>query len=111
MRTKIMTLPKAPPLAEADITRTRVSHHWRGMTHLIILWCVLVFIWAVVGGVRSANTCSHQTGNLYLTAGAAKNACEAGAGIGIGIILLIGFCGFVVLSLIWLMTRPREFTS
>ena len=30
-----------------------------------------------------------------------------GTGIGVGIIVFIGFMGFIVLALIWFMTRPK----
>jgi hypothetical protein len=42
-----------------------------------------------------------------LSAQEVQNACDTGAGIGIALILLIGFFGFVFLSLIWFMTRTR----
>lgn len=72
---------------------------WRKMTWVLIAWCALILVWAIAGGSSAANSCKHQT---Y------QNACQAGAGIGVAIILFIGFCGFVFFSLIWFMTRPRE---
>ena len=37
-----------------------------------------------------------------------QDACEAGTGIGVLLVLFIGFIGFVFLSLIWFMTKPKE---
>ena len=71
--------------------------HWRKMTWLLIVWCVLILIWAVGGA--SSNNCAQQT---Y------KAACQAGTGIGVVLILGLGFFGYVFLSLIWFMTRPRH---
>jgi hypothetical protein len=73
--------------------------HWRKMTWVLIVWCALILLWAIVGG--ASNNCSEETTQLN------QNACEAGTGIGVAIILLIGFFGFVFLWLIWFMTRPR----
>jgi hypothetical protein len=73
--------------------------HWRKMTWVLIIWCLIILIWAIAGG--ASNNCSEQATKLN------QNACEAGTGIGVAIILLIGFFGFVFLGLIWLMTRPR----
>lgn len=74
---------------------------WRKMTWVVLIWCVLIVAWAVAGGGSAANECANETDAL------SRDACEAGAGIGIMLIFLIGFFGFVFLSLIWFMTRPR----
>jgi hypothetical protein len=70
--------------------------HWRKMTWALIIWSAVVLIWAITGA--SANDCAQQT---Y------KTACQAGTGIGVAIILLIGFFGFAFLTMIWFMSRPR----
>lgn len=82
--------------------------HWRKSTWAIIVWCAAILVWAIAGGGNAANSCSHQAGSQYLSAQDAQSACTAGAGIGIAVILLIGFFGFVFLSLIWFMTRTRS---
>jgi len=77
---------------------------WRKMTWVIVVWCVLMAAW-IVGAIVSADpgsNCAHET---Y------RGACEAGssAGTGIGVVVLwfIWFFGFIVLSLIWFMSRPK----
>jgi Na+/proline symporter len=74
---------------------------WRKMTWAIIVWCALILVWAIAGGGSAANDCAKQADKL------SHDACQTGAGIGIALVLLIGFFGFVFLSLIWFMTRPR----
>jgi hypothetical protein len=81
--------------------------HWRKMTWALIIWCAVILIWAIAGGTNAANNCAHQTGDQYLSTHAAQTACNAGAGIGVAAVLAIGFFGFVFLSLIWFMTRPK----
>lgn len=77
---------------------------WRKMTWTIVVWCVVMAIWIIAGiaGTGSSSDCAHQT---Y------RGACEAGstAGAGIAIVALwfIWFFGFVILSLIWFMSRPK----
>lgn len=75
----------------------------RKMTYVVWAWCILIVVWAVAGA-SSAST-PH-------CARAYQHACvegaQAGTGIGVAIVLLIGFFGFVFFSLIWFMTRPKE---
>jgi hypothetical protein len=75
--------------------------HWRKMTWVLILWCAAILAWAIAGGSSAASRCTNQLGR------AGQAGCEAGTGIGVAIILLIGFFGFVFFSLIWFMTKPR----
>lgn len=69
------------------------------MTVVIWVWCALILVWAIAGGGGAANDCE---GERY------QDACEAGAGLGILLILFIGFIGFVFLSIIWFMTKPKD---
>ncbi|CAN5472986.1 hypothetical protein BH20ACT15_BH20ACT15_02390 [soil metagenome] len=73
--------------------------HWRKMTWVLIIWTVLILIWMIAGA--AGNDCGSETSE------ATQSGCEAGTGIGVAIIGLLGFFGFVFLSLIWLMTRPK----
>ena len=76
------------------------------MTWIVLAWCVGILVWAIAGG--ASNNCASQTGGQYLSAHSAQAACQAGTGLGVAIILGIGFFGFVFLSLIWLMTGRRK---
>ena len=73
------------------------------MTWALIAWSVLMLIW-IIGGASSTN-CGDKPTELE------KNACEAGTGIGVTALFMLWFVGFVVLSLIWFMTRPRDSAS
>lgn len=64
------------------------------MTWVLWIWSIIIVIWMVAGGVNA--DCGGES------------ACQAGTGIGIAIIALIGFFGFAFLSIIWFMTRPKE---
>lgn len=75
--------------------------HWRKMTWVLVLWCIAILVWAIAGGAHAAHSCVNQNGQ------ALQSACDAGAGIGIAVILFVGFIGFVFFSLIWFMSRPR----
>lgn len=64
-----------------------------------------MLIW-VVGGVGAVgDNCAGETGEaLELCEG----ATAVGAGIGVTFIIFIWFLGFVVLGLVWLMSRPKD---
>ena len=72
---------------------------WRKITWVVLLWCGLIIAW-MIGGAGAAD-CASETDET------SRAACEAGAGLGVMFIALIGFFGFVFLSVIWFMTRPR----
>jgi hypothetical protein len=73
---------------------------WRKATWALIIWCALILIWAIAGA--AGNDCANEATKLN------QDACEAGTGIGVLVILFIGFFGFVFFSLIWMMSRPRR---
>ena len=75
---------------------------WRTMTWLLNAWNGLFLLW-IVGGAwdRASRECppGHDL---------CVSAADAGTGIGVALILFVWFFGFFVLSLTWLMTRPRQ---
>lgn len=71
------------------------------MTWVLLLWCGLILVWMIAGGGSAAQDCANEPDQL------AREACEAGTGLGVALIALIGFFGFAFLALIWFMTRPR----
>jgi TM2 domain-containing membrane protein YozV len=78
---------------------------WRKMTWVLIIWSALIIIWMIAGS--AGNDCANQAGDAFLSQKDAQSACEAGTGIGVALVALIGFFGFVFLSFIWFMTRPK----
>jgi H+/Cl- antiporter ClcA len=82
---------------------------WRKMTWVLIGWCTIILIWAIAGGAsnNSQSYCeSHPS--QYLSQHACEQARNVGTGLGVALILVIGFVGFVFFSIIWLMTKPRR---
>jgi hypothetical protein len=73
---------------------------WRKATWALVIWCAIILILAIAGA--AGNECADESTELN------RSACEAGTGIGVLLILFIGFFGFVFFSLIWLMTRPSK---
>lgn len=74
----------------------------RKMTYVVWAWCILIVVWAIAG---AASTPAQHCGRFQH---ACVEGAQAGTGIGVAIVLLIGFFGFVFFSLIWFMTRPKE---
>ena len=66
----------------------------------LIIWTVLFAIWIIVG--TAGNDCANQATQLE------SDACAAGTGIGVALIFVLWFIGFIALSLVWLMTRNRK---
>lgn len=77
----------------------RIRPRWRKMTWVLIVWSALILLWAIGGA--AGNDCGSEATQL------GRESCEAGTGIGVALILLIGFFGFVFFSLIWFMSRPK----
>lgn len=80
----------------------RRIRRWRKMTWVVWAWCALILFFAIAGG--AGNECGEETTQL------GQDACTAGTGLGVAVILFIGFIGFVFLALIWFMTRPKTRT-
>ena len=79
--------------------------HWRKATWAVVIWNVLMGLWIASGVSATSNNCAGRVGDDLTTCQAAT---AIGAGIGITFIVIIWFLGFVVLSLIWLMSRPQR---
>jgi hypothetical protein len=73
---------------------------WRKATWGLVIWSGLCVLWLVTG---LSNVSQISTANEYEAAGAA-----IGTGIGVTLIFMVWFFGFVVGSLIWLMSRPKR---
>lgn len=73
---------------------------WRKATWALVIWGVLMLAWVVSAAASSDcdNTAKYSD----------STACGVGTGIAIFLILGVAFAGFLVLSLIWLMSRPKN---
>lgn len=78
---------------------------WRKMTWVVVIWTLLFVLWGASGLGAVSNNCAGLTGT-------ALSNCQAGTAIGGGIgltfIFLIWFLGFIVLSIVWFATRPKQ---
>lgn len=75
------------------------------MTWVILVWTGIMAAWGIAGIARASRDdpdCGDLDEELC------NSASDVGSAIGAGLIALIWFGGFVVLSLVWLMSRPRE---
>jgi hypothetical protein len=76
----------------------RLPH--RKATWALVIWTVGIVVWLAFG--LATRECQSEDGDIK------EAVCTAGTAVGVGVILVIGFMGFVTLSLLWLMSRPRE---
>jgi hypothetical protein len=71
------------------------------MTWLLLVVNALFVWWVIAGGMAAQNDDCAPGDSLC------EGAVDAGTGIGIALIIILWFIVFVVLSLIWFMTRPK----
>lgn len=77
---------------------------WRKMTWVIWAVNALFLLWIIVGvSDRPSQDCAPGD-ELCI------NASDAGTGIGVALIIILWFFVFVVLAMVWLMTRPKHRT-
>src|SRR5689334_16776618 len=78
---------------------------WRKMSWAILIWTAVFLLWGISGVGAVSNRCVGLTGDALTT-------CQAGTaiggGLGITIIFFLWFVGFIVLSIVWFMTRPKN---
>jgi hypothetical protein len=82
---------------------------WRKMTWAILIWTALFVVWSFAGADNSdaVADCVRDSGGL-LTRSDCETAANVGTGIGIALIWTLWFIGFVVLSIAWFMTKPKD---
>ncbi|HVC76639.1 MAG TPA: hypothetical protein VND96_08995 [Candidatus Micrarchaeaceae archaeon] len=85
--------------------RRRFLPRWRKATWALAVFNLLALIWLVSGIAATSNECPGLSGTDL-------SACQAGtaigAGIGVTFIVILWFIGFVVLGLVWLMSKPKH---
>jgi rubredoxin len=81
----------------------RLIPRWRKATWAIFLFSLLMLIWVIAAGSASAD-CSEEEEFR----GACKAGEAVGRGIGVTLVIILWVLGFIVLSLIWLMSRPKH---
>jgi hypothetical protein len=83
---------------------------WRKMTWVLNIWNVLFLIWIIAASASSEGSCDTPEERGGLSKEACEAASDVGTGLGITLILILWFLGFIVLALIWLMSRPKHRT-
>ncbi len=81
---------------------------WRKMTWVLVAWCAIVVGVALTLGLTAAHRCQHQPGERLIRAHGEIGACNTSVGVGVVAILVLGAAVLAVLSLAWLLTRPRR---
>jgi hypothetical protein len=76
------------------------------MTWTILLFTALMAAWAI-GGAATADNAAQCANDTVLGADTCTQARNAGTGIAVVLIFVLWFVGFIVLSLIWFMSRPK----
>jgi hypothetical protein len=74
----------------------------RKMTWVLWAWTAIFAVWIIAGIADRASKNCPPDDQLCI------NASDAGTSIGVGLVFFLWFIGFVVLSLIWFMTRPQR---
>ena len=88
---------------------------WRKMTWAIVVFSVLMLVWAIAGAASNPSVTEQEIQDCVadglFTAQECEDTLEAagdvGTGIGVTIIFILWFLGFIILSIIWFMTRRR----
>ena len=96
------------PIAPAPVTARppRRRFRFRKATWAILLWTLAMGAWIVAGLISSARSNATDCGSLSQST--CNAASDVGTGIGVFLLLALWFFGFIVLSLVWLMSRPKE---
>jgi hypothetical protein len=78
--------------------------HWRKATWALVIWDAFMVLWLATV-LRGEFSCDRETG-------AARAVCDAGASIGMSLgpslVGVVWFTGFIILGLIWLVSRPKS---
>lgn len=81
---------------------------WRKMTWALLLWTGIFIIWSIAGSDNSSavRDCVNNSSG-YLNQHDCQTAADVGTGIGLTLIWGLWFIGFVILSIVWFMTRQK----
>jgi hypothetical protein len=99
------------PALPAKQTRWRWLRR-RKMTWALIVWTTVMAVWVIGGASQAHGVPAACKTDRYLSPETCNNASDTGTAIGVGLVFVLWFIGFIVLSLVWFMTRPKnEVTS
>jgi hypothetical protein len=86
---------------------------WRKMTWVFLVVNALFVLWFSVGiSDRPSQDCATDPDVIagVISKDLCESASDVGTGIGVALVGFLWFIVFIVLSLIWLMTRPKHRT-
>jgi hypothetical protein len=76
------------------------------MSWALIVWSGLMLAWVVAAAGQASGVSAECKADTLLGPETCNNAQDTGTAIGVGLLIVLWFIGFVVLSLVWFMTRP-----
>lgn len=79
----------------------------RKMTWVLILWSLLILVWIVSAAGSTGDDVEECVAEGFLTRQECQDSIDAGTGLGVFFVLIFGFIGFIVLGMVWFMTRPK----
>ena len=84
------------------LSEVTLVRRWRKMTWVLIVVNALFLIWVISAVTsRPSKTCA-PTDQLCV------NASDTGTAIGVVVVIVLWVLVFIALSLVWLMSRPRD---
>jgi hypothetical protein len=81
---------------------------WRKMTWALIAWSTLVVLGGLALAGHTSNQYSSACQHMLGAGGVCQQVGAQAASDQFGHIMKIGVIGFVVLSIVWFMTRPQN---
>ena len=83
----------------------RLRPRWRKMTWALLIWTALM-VAAMIAGGSSGSGQPQDCG--VLDAKTCNDASDAGTAIGVALLFVLWFMGFLALSAVWFMTRRKQ---
>lgn len=101
--------------ATREMTAPKKRRGLRKMTWAILAWSVIMGIWIVAGAGTAAQTTPEEARciaeaktNPFMSASDCSTFADAGTAIGVAALVFVWFFGFVILSIVWFMSKPRR---
>jgi hypothetical protein len=88
--------------------RHRLGRGWRRITWVIIAWSTLVVVGGLAISGHTANKLTSSCQNTFGTSSLCQQVGDQTASQQFEHIMKIGVVGFIILSIVWFMTRPQQ---
>jgi hypothetical protein len=80
---------------------------WRKITWVLIGWSTLIVVGSLITAGDASNKVASECQGTLGTSGICQEAASTTGAAQFEHLMKIGFVGFVVISLVWFMTRPQ----